>query len=70
MLLALEESKRNRSILRELNTTLIAIILKVDNPTSFSDFRSIALCTTLYKNFTKAISVSLSRLLPRIISLE
>ncbi|XP_057832660.2 cytochrome P450 750A1 [Cryptomeria japonica] len=70
VLLALEESRRNRSILRELNTTLIAIIPKVDNPTSFSDFHLIALCTTLYKIFTKAISVRLSRLLPRIVSLE
>ncbi|XP_059069498.1 uncharacterized protein LOC131859584 [Cryptomeria japonica] len=70
VLLALEESRRNRSILRELNTTLIAIILKVENPSSFSNFHLIVLCTTLYKNFTKAILVRLSRLLPQIVSLE
>lgn len=56
--------------MRELNTTLIAIIPKVDNPSSFSDFHSIALCTTLYKIFTKGILVRLSRLLPWIVSLE
>ncbi|XP_059073453.1 uncharacterized protein LOC131874206 [Cryptomeria japonica] len=70
LLLTLEESRRNRSILREINTTLIAIIPKVDNPTSFSDFHPIALCNTLYKIFTKAISIRLSKLLPRIIYLE
>lgn len=70
VLQALEESRRNRSILREIYTTLIVIIPKVDNPTSFSDFRPIALCTTLYKISTKAILVRLSKLLPQIISLE
>lgn len=35
VLLSLEESRHNRTILKELNTTLIAIIPKVDNPKSF-----------------------------------
>ncbi|XP_059069421.1 uncharacterized protein LOC131859541 [Cryptomeria japonica] len=69
VLLALEESRRNRMILKELNTTLIAIIPKVDNPSSFSKFRPIAL-STLYKIITKAISVRISRLLPQIVSME
>ncbi|XP_059066261.1 uncharacterized protein LOC131857592 [Cryptomeria japonica] len=70
VLLALEESRRNRTILKELNTTLIAIIPKVDNPNSFSDFHPIALCNTLYKIITKAISVRLSKLIPRIVSID
>lgn len=70
LLLALEESKRNRVILKELNSTLITIIPKMVNPKSFADFHPIALCNTLYKIFTKAISIRLAKLIPRIISIE
>ncbi|XP_059073104.1 uncharacterized protein LOC131873940 [Cryptomeria japonica] len=59
----LEESRRNRSILKEMNTTLIAIISKVDNPASFVDFWPISLCNTLYKIFTKAISIRLAKII-------
>lgn len=48
VLLALEEFQRNRSIIKELNTTLITIIPKMVNPKSFADFHPIALCNNLY----------------------
>ncbi|XP_057838238.2 uncharacterized protein LOC131048338 [Cryptomeria japonica] len=38
VLLVLEESRHNRTIPKELNTTLISIIPKMENPNSFSDF--------------------------------
>lgn len=67
ILLVLEEARRNRSILKEMNTTLFAIIPKTKNPNSFVDFHPIALCNTLYKIITKAISMRLARLIPKII---
>lgn len=68
VLLALEEARQNRSILKELNATLIAIIPKVDNPKIFTDFHPIALCNTLYKIFTKAIFIRLAKIISKIIS--
>lgn len=68
--LVLEEAQCNRSILKEFNTTLVAIILKLENPKYFVDFRPIPLCNTLYKIITKAISLRLSKLIPQIVSGE
>lgn len=42
----------------------------MDNPSSFSEFHPIVLCNTLYKINTKAISVRLGRLLPKIVSID
>lgn len=70
VLLALEEARRNRSILKEMNTILIVILPKKEDPKTFADFCPIALCNTLYKIFTKVISMRLAKLLPQIISLE
>lgn len=67
ILLALEESRRNGSILKELNNGLIAIIPKVDNPHTFVHFRPISLCNTLYKIFTRALSRRLALLIPKIV---
>ncbi|XP_057822585.1 uncharacterized protein LOC131034979 [Cryptomeria japonica] len=68
--LVLEEARCNRSILKELNTTLIAIIPRLENPKSFVDFHPISLCNTLYKIITKAIFVQLANLIPKIVSGE
>lgn len=68
--LFLEEARCNRSMLRELKTSLIALISKSENPKSFVDFRPIALCNTLYKIITKAIFLRLAKLIPRISSGE
>lgn len=70
LLLALEEGRRNRSILKELNTTMVALIPKKEVVNSFADFHPIALCNTFYKIFTKAISIRLSKILPKLISVE
>lgn len=68
--LVLEEARCNRSILKELNITLISMILKLENPKYFVDYRPIVLCNTLYKIITKAISVRLAKLIPKIVSGE
>lgn len=46
------------------------LFLKKEDTKTFANFRPIALCNTLYKIFTKAISLRLAKILPRIISLE
>lgn len=56
--------------MKELNTTLIFIIPKKEDVKSFVDFWPISLCNTLYKIFTKAISLKLEKILPKLISLE
>lgn len=65
--LVLEEARCNQTMLREVNSTLITLILKCENLVSFMDFHPIALCNSLYKIITKAISLRLAKLIPRII---
>lgn len=43
-------------MLKEMNTTFISLIPKVENPTSPSQFRPISLCNTTYKIISKLIS--------------
>ena len=51
-------------------STLIVLIPKVSNPSFFADFRPISLCTFASKIITKTISLRLSQLLPKLISLN
>lgn len=67
---ALEESKRYRNVLKDFTTKFIALISKKIFPSSFNDFRRIALCNSIYKIFTKAIASRLAKVLPLIISEE
>ena len=59
LLLALEVSRKTGSMLKEFNATNVVIIPKIGDPQSFSDFRPISLCNTIYKIFTKAIYFNL-----------
>jgi hypothetical protein len=45
-----------RCLLKEVNTTVIALILKVSNPTNLKDFRYISWCNIIYKYNTKLIA--------------
>jgi len=57
-----------RGLPPKLNHTHVVLILKVNNPTKIIEFRPISLCNVVYKLITKAISNSLKKLLPTIIS--
>ncbi|KAH9798495.1 reverse transcriptase domain-containing protein [Citrus sinensis] len=52
---------------KEVNTTLLVLIPKVEHPTSLKMFRPISLCTVAYKTVTKIIVNRLQAVLPEII---
>ncbi|XP_074305237.1 uncharacterized protein LOC141640287 [Silene latifolia] len=55
-------------LLKQLNTTTLTLIPKIDNPASVLDFRPIACCNTLYKCLAKVLCKRLSQVLPDIVS--
>ena len=67
---AVEESRITGSMVSSLNSTFLALILKVDRLASFGDFRSISLCNIAYKVISKLIGLRLTSLLSKALSLE
>ncbi|XP_074298927.1 uncharacterized protein LOC141629907 [Silene latifolia] len=55
-------------LLKELNTTTLTLVPKVDLPDSVLQFRPIACCNTVYKCLTKVLCNRLSLILPDIIN--
>ncbi|KAM2227925.1 hypothetical protein ACFXTI_014684 [Malus domestica] len=53
IILAIQEFFNSTRLLRELNTTIITLVLKVPNPSSMGDFRPISCCNILYKIISK-----------------
>ncbi|KAK4384289.1 hypothetical protein Sango_3075800 [Sesamum angolense] len=64
---AVGEFFRTGKILKQINTTLLALIPKVNMPTYVSDYRPISYCNVLYKAITKIIVKRLQRVLPLLI---
>eukprot|EP00253_Pinus_taeda_P031662 PITA_31662 len=65
-----EDSKRNRTILKALNTSFISLIPKQDNALTPDKFRPIALCNVVYKKISKVVANRLKPLLPTLVSEE
>ncbi|KAK2655055.1 hypothetical protein Ddye_008107 [Dipteronia dyeriana] len=53
---AIQEFFRSGHLLKELNTTILALVPKVPNPSKMKDFRPISCYNTLYKIITKIIA--------------
>ncbi|KAL0293633.1 UNVERIFIED_CONTAM: hypothetical protein Sradi_6926200 [Sesamum radiatum] len=60
----------NGKMLRQVNTTLLVLIPKVQAPTHVTEFRLISCCNVLYKLITKIIVQRLSSVLDRLVSLS
>lgn len=58
-------SKMNRGV----NSTNIALIIKVHSPTNMQDFRPISICTVGYKCVSKIIASCLKIVLPNVINI-
>lgn len=56
------------SMPKEINSSLIVLILKVPNPYSSNHFRPISLCNVIYKIISKILVSRIRPLLPRFIS--
>ena len=55
-------------VLRKINFTHIALILKTNDPRSVADYRPISLCNVIYKIISKVLANHLKSLLDAIIS--
>lgn len=59
---------KSSRILREVNTTCITLVPKVDNPTSLGEYRPIACCGVLYKCITKILTRRMKMFIPLVVS--
>lgn len=62
-----QKSYRNKEILRDLNTTFIALIPKKEGANSLYYFHLISLCNVIYKSIIKLISERLKPWLANLI---
>ena len=53
---------------KEVNSSLIILIQKVPNPSSFNNYRPISLCNVIYKIISKLLVIRIRPILPRFIS--
>lgn len=65
---AIEEFFRNGRLLKDLNTTTIVLIPKIDTATKLGEFRPISCCNLVYKIITKIIANRLKPILQKSIS--
>lgn len=66
----MEDSKRDKTILKALNTTFIFLIPKQDITQTPNSFRPIVLCNVVYKIISKVVANRLKPLLPTLVSVE
>ncbi|XP_074278607.1 uncharacterized protein LOC141602200 [Silene latifolia] len=59
---------KDDQMLKQLNSTTLVLIPKVQNPSSVKEFRPIACCNSLFKVISKVLCDRLATVLPKIIS--
>ena len=64
------ESRIKGMVFGALNVTFISLILKVENPNTFSVFRLISLCNLVYKLISKIIANRMKPIMSRWMSTE
>eukprot|EP00253_Pinus_taeda_P013100 PITA_13100 len=62
-----EDSRRNKTILKALKTSFISLIPKQDSALTADKYRPIALCNVVYKIISKVLASRLKHLLPSLI---
>lgn len=67
LLRVVEESRISGQMEAAISSTFIALILKVDNPSTFANFCPISLCNCLYKIIAKIIANRLKPILSKYI---
>jgi hypothetical protein len=70
LLEAVEESRRSGEVNKSLNSTFLVLIPKVNKPSTFGDFRPIALCNLIYKIISKLLASRIKLILSRSLSGE
>lgn len=63
-----EDFKKKHKFVRELNHTMIVLILKKEDCVTMADFRPISLCNTIYKIISKSMANRLKKIMPNLIS--
>ena len=63
LLRVMEDTRISGRLSAIFNTTFIALIPKVDSPSTLNDFRPISLCNCVYKVVTKIIACRLKAIL-------
>ncbi|GJT11650.1 RNA-directed DNA polymerase, eukaryota, reverse transcriptase zinc-binding domain protein [Tanacetum coccineum] len=66
--LAVKELFENGRILKEINSTLIALVPKIHTPQKVFDFRPIACCNVIYKCISKVITERIKGCLDKLVS--
>ena len=70
LLRVVDESRVSKIIHGPINSTFIALIPKLDHPSSFDDFRLISLCNCLYKIISKVIVRRIKKIMSMDLSCE
>ena len=67
-LLLFKEFHSKGRLVKGLNATFLALIPKVEGPTSFQEYRPISMVGWVYKLLAKVLAARLKRVLPSVIS--
>ncbi|XP_074298000.1 uncharacterized protein LOC141628800 [Silene latifolia] len=57
-------------LLKEVNSTLISLIPKGNDPTTVLEYRPISCCTTIYKTINKILTARLKKVMPLLVGKE